>query len=97
METTYSTDEVCLDEGPYLPLEPGEQPSPTSDLNCVPFLERKHLRGVRVEVGGHGIPCGSYSGYRPRRNHGHLQEPEGTPVGLAALAGRRGSPDPSCV
>lgn len=62
METAYNSAEVCLDEGPCLPMEPGEQPSPASDLNCVSLLVKEHLGWVRVEVGGYGMPCGSYLG-----------------------------------
>lgn len=56
METAYNRAEVCLDEGPCLPLEPGEQPSPAPDLNCVPLLVKEHLGWVRVQVGGYGMP-----------------------------------------
>ena len=52
METAYNGAEVCLDEGPCLPLEPGEQLSPASDLVCVPLLMNEHPGWVRGEVSG---------------------------------------------
>lgn len=54
METTYSTAEVCLNEGPCLSLEPGEQPSPAPDLKGVLLLKR-HRGWVRAKIGGHGV------------------------------------------
>lgn len=62
MKTAYNEAEVCLDEGPCLPLEPGEQLSPAPDLNWVPLLMKDHLGWVRVEVGEFRMPCGSYLG-----------------------------------